>query len=136
MKYLLDTDICIYIIKKRPSNVYARLKKMSIEDVGVSSLTVAELAYGVAKSQRSEENRMKLTQFLAPFKILSFDGSAALAYGAIRAELEAKGQTIGGIDMLIAAQAVAEEVTLVSNNAREFSRISKLKLENWVGSRR
>jgi len=130
--YLLDTDTCIYIIRKRPQSVFKKLSAMEIEGVAISSLTVAEMFFGVEKSAYSEQNRIKLTEFLAPFAILAFDGKAAVVYGRIRAGLESRGKTIGAIDELVASQAIAEDLTLVSNNTREFSRIPALKLENWA----
>ena len=131
MKYLLDTDICIYVINERPKRVLDRFVKMALGDIGVSSITAAELAYGVAKSG-SQRNRAALEAFLLPLAIVDFDQSAALVYGEIRALLERKGQVIGPLDMLIAAQAKSLGVTLVSNNQREFTRIADLKVENWA----
>ena len=131
MKYLLDTDICIYVINERPKRVLDRFVKMALGDIGVSSITAAELAYGVAKSG-SQRNRAALEAFLLPLAIVDFDQSDALVYGEIRALLERKGQVIGPLDMLIAAQAKSLGVTLVSNNQREFTRIADLKVENWA----
>jgi len=132
MRYMLDTNICIYIIKKKPAPVVARFKKMNIADIALSSVTLSELEYGVIKSSRPEQNREALTQFLSPFEMLPYDDLAAVHYGEIRAYLEQKGKLIGAMDMLIAAHARSRNLTLVSNNAREFSRIPALKTENWV----
>jgi tRNA(fMet)-specific endonuclease VapC len=132
MKFLLDTNICIYLIKRRPPQVVDRFAALSFGDVGVSSITVAELQYGVQKSQYPERNRQALEQFLVPLVIAEFDYSAAAAYGAIRAALERQGTPIGSLDMLIAAQALCLDVTLVTNNVREFSRVPDLKLVNWA----
>ena len=132
MGYLLDTNICIYIIKKRPPEVLERLVSLDPEEVGVSSITVAELEYGVAKSSRPRQNREALLNFLAPLQILAFDDQAAQHYGKIRAYLERKGQTIGAMDLLIAAHARSLSLTLVTNNEKEFSRVPGLTVENWV----
>jgi len=132
VRYLLDTNICIYIIKKRPPEVLERLVSLDPEEVGVSSITVAELEYGVAKSSRPRQNREALLNFLAPLQILAFDDQAAQHYGKIRAYLERKGQTIGAMDLLIAAHARSLSLTLVTNNEKEFSRVPGLTVENWV----
>jgi tRNA(fMet)-specific endonuclease VapC len=131
MKYLLDTNICIYLIKERPIEVMARFRKERIGDIGVSSLTAAELAYGVEKSG-SARNQRALEKFLAPLEIVAFDEQAFWHYGRLRADLERRGQPIGSMDMLIAAHALALNAILVSNNIREFERVSGLHLENWV----
>jgi len=132
VRYLLDTNICIYIIKKRPPEVLERLVSLDPEEVGVSSITVAELEYGVAKSSRPRQNQEALLNFLAPLQILAFDDQAAQHYGKIRAYLERKGQTIGAMDLLIAAHARSLSLTLVTNNEKEFSRVPGLTVENWV----
>ncbi len=132
MKYLLDTDTCVYIIKKRPESVFKKVSALNADDVGISSITFAELVYGAEKSNYRDLNLLKLTEFAAPFRIVPFDSRAAAAYGSLRAGLESTGKPIGGMDLLIAAHAVAEEVTLVSNNTREFRRVKGLRLENWV----
>jgi tRNA(fMet)-specific endonuclease VapC len=132
MQFLLDTNTCIYIIKNKPPQVLAKFQTLDISDVGISSITVAELEYGVYKSQRQEQNRAALSQFLIPLEILSFDGQATQIYGRIRAELERQGIVIGSMDMLIASQAISLGLTLVTNNVRELSRIPELALENWV----
>jgi tRNA(fMet)-specific endonuclease VapC len=132
MKYLLDTNICIYLIRQRPTQVLARFLNLRPGDVGVSSVTVAELEYGVAKSARPEHNRQALEGFLLPLEILLFDPGAAWVYGRIRATLESQGTPIGALNLLIAAHALSLGITLVSNNVREFQRISGLVLENWV----
>ncbi len=132
MRYLLDTNICIYIIKKHPIKVLNRLRQQSIGEVAVSSITLAELEYGADKSSRPEQNRNALLSFLSPLEILAFDEMAALHYGEIRAYLEKTGRIIGAMDMLIAAHARSISLTLVTNNTKEFSRIPNLNLENWV----
>jgi tRNA(fMet)-specific endonuclease VapC len=132
MKYMLDTNICIYIIRKKPVQVLKRLQKNDISDICISSITLAELEYGIAKSSNILQNRMALVEFLAPIEILPFDENAALKYGPLRADLEKRGEPVGAYDMLIAAHAISENLTLVSNNTKEYSRISGLTLENWV----
>jgi tRNA(fMet)-specific endonuclease VapC len=130
--YLLDTDICIYVIKQQPASVVNRIQSVPIEDIGISSITVAELEHGVVKSDRSEENRIALLEFLSPFRILDFGQMAAYEYGIIRSTLEKEGRLIGPMDLLIAAHAVSESVVLVTNNEREFGRVPNLLIENWV----
>jgi len=132
MKFLLDTNICIYLIKKKPPRVLEKFKDHSVGEIGVSSITVAELQYGVEKSQRPPQNRKALSQFLIPLVIADFDDQAAEAYGKARAALEAQGTPIGALDTLIAAHALSLGVTLVTNNTREFSRVADLTLANWV----
>jgi tRNA(fMet)-specific endonuclease VapC len=132
VKYLLDTNICIYLIKKKPPQVLRQFRSHSIGDIGISSITVAELQYGVQKSQYPEQNQRALEQFLVPLVIAGFDEQAAATYGTIRAALEAQGTPIGALDMLIAAHALSLGVTLVTNNVREFSRVPELQLVNWV----
>ncbi|MEQ9368282.1 MAG: type II toxin-antitoxin system VapC family toxin [Coleofasciculus chthonoplastes F3-SA18-01] len=132
MQYLLDTNICIYLIKQKPPKVLARFNILALSDIGISSITVAELEYGVCKSQQQEKNRSALMQFLIPLEIVEFDQAAATVYGSIRSDLESRGLVIGAMDMLIAAHALSLGITLVSNNVREFSRIANLSLENWA----
>lgn len=132
MKYLLDTNICIYIIKQKPSIVLERLQKVKVNEIGISVITLAELEYRVAKSGFPERNKLALIQFLVPFEISPFSETAAAIYGRIRSDLEKKGQIIGPYDLLIGAQALSENLTLVTNNEREFQRIPGLMIENWV----
>lgn len=132
MRFLLDTNICIYIIKQKPPKVFEKFQTLNLSDVGVSSITVAELEYGVYKSQRVAQNRAALTQFLIPLEVLPFDEKATQIYGQNRAELERRGIVIGAMDMLIASQAISLGLILVTNNVREFSQIPNLTLENWV----
>lgn len=129
--YLLDTNICIYIINKHPSQVLARLYEQRSAGLFISSITVAELQFGVYHSSAVEKNRVALAQFLAQFDLLDFDTAAAEHYGILREQLQGKGQVIGPYDMLIAAQALAHDLILVTNNQREFKRIRQLKLEDW-----
>lgn len=132
MTYLLDTNICIYLINKRPMSVVEHIQSLPIEDIGISTVTVAELEYGVAKSLRPEENRNALIAFLTPFRIVEFGQVAAYEYGQLRSVLELQGQIIGPMDLLIAAHALAEGAVLVTNNEKEFRRVPDLPLENWV----
>ena len=132
MRYLIDTNICIYVIQHHPPQVIDRLKSCGIGDVAVSSITIAELEYGAAKSSRPDQNREALVAFASPLEILPFDDQAALHYGDIRVCLERSGQSIGAMDMLIAAHARSIPLTLVTNNAREFARVPHLLVENWV----
>jgi tRNA(fMet)-specific endonuclease VapC len=132
MKYMLDTNICIYLIRKKPVQVIKRLQNTSISEIGISVITLSELEYGVAKSSNKTQNRLALAEFLAPLEVVPFAESAAARYGEIRAFLEIKGTPIGAYDLMIAAHALSLNLTLVTNNTREFERIAKLKIENWV----
>lgn len=132
MKLMLDTNICIYIIKQRPPEVFARFREYAVGDIVISSITVAELQCGAERSEKPERNQQAINQFLLPLTVLDFDHAAAIAYGRCRATLEKQGQPIGPLDMLIAAHAVSLDLTLVTNNTREFARVPGLKLENWV----
>ncbi|MBW3623394.1 MAG: type II toxin-antitoxin system VapC family toxin [Armatimonadetes bacterium] len=133
MNRLLDTDICIYIIKRKPPQVLQRFSAFEPGEIGVSSITVAELYYGAEKSRHPSRNIQALEQFLMPLSIVEFGFVAAATYGRIRAHLESAGTPIGPMDLLIAAQALQIGVTLVTNNSREFTRIPGLTIENWVG---
>jgi len=133
MKYLLDTDICIYLIRHKPEQLLRKLTALPVGDVGISSITVAELQYGVQKSSRSEQNAEALAMFLLPLVVADFDYRAAESYGRIRAHLEVNGTPIGPLDTLIAAHAASLDATLVTNNVGEFSRVPKLRVENWAG---
>jgi tRNA(fMet)-specific endonuclease VapC len=130
--YLLDTNICIYAIKNKPISVLERIKENSRFAIYISSLTIAELEYGIENSNRVEENRVSLIKFLSIFNILSFDDSDAIPYGRLKAKLKKEGNIIGPIDMLLAAQALSKDLILVTNNTKKFERIDNLKLENWV----
>ena len=130
---LLDTNICIYIINMRPPEVLARFREYRLGEIGVCSVVVAELAYGVAKSQ-SARNRSALEMFLAPLEVLPFDQAAVWAYGELRASLEREGQPIGALNTMIAAHALSLDAPLATNNPREFARVPGLRLENWVPS--
>ena len=132
MRYMLDTNICIYVIKHKPESVFRKLKKIKPEDVCISSITYAELAYGVEKSAQPERNRLALSMMLSSIEIVAFDDAAADEYGEIRAVLERKGTPIGSLDILIAAHARSLGCTLVTNNTKEFCRVEGLEVVNWV----
>jgi len=134
VKYLLDTNICIYIINKKPATVLKRIQTKRPDQVAISTITQAELEYGLARSRFPERNRAALLQFLFPFQLLDFDQLAAVQYGTIRSDLETKGRPIGAMDLLIAAQAVSRNLILVTNNEKEFGRVEGLNIENWVSS--
>lgn len=131
MKYLLDTDICIYLINERPVGVLERFRRHQVGDVGVSSITVSELVYGVEKTG-SKRNAAALQKFLLPLEVADFGLEAAQAAGHLRATLEKRGRPIGPMDLLIAAHGKALGVTVVTNNTREFSRVPGLRVQNWV----
>ncbi|MCG8689430.1 MAG: type II toxin-antitoxin system VapC family toxin [Desulfobacterales bacterium] len=132
MKYLLDTDICIYIINKRPAKVIERLRKFEPGNLGISVITLSELQKGVSKSLHKKKNQDVLDHFISVFTVLSYEPSDAKAYGEIVANLEEKGQIIGGNDLFIAAHALSRKLTLVTNNEKEFNRVQGLKIENWA----
>ncbi|MBS0510649.1 MAG: type II toxin-antitoxin system VapC family toxin [Proteobacteria bacterium] len=131
MKYMLDTNICIYLINHRPAHVRRRFEAHPIGDIGISVITACELAYGVTKTG-SARNRAALETFLLPLEVAAFDDTAVWLYAALRAELERSGLPIGALDTQIAAHALALGCTLVTNNTREFARIGGLALENWA----
>ena len=130
--YLLDTNICIYIIKKQPPRVLEHLMGHQPGEVGLSVVTLSELAYGAQKSAVPDKNRAALELFVAPFQIFEYSREASFVYGEVRATLERKGTPIGAMDLMIAAHALALGATLVSNNLREFRRVPGLATENWT----
>ena len=130
--WLLDTNICIALIKQRPPELIGKLQKHKPGDVAISSITLAELRFGISKSKQSERNRAALDQFLIPLEVLPFDEAAAEAYGNIRATLEINGTPIGTLDTLIAGHALSVKAAVVTNNVREFSRVEGLRVENWI----
>ncbi|MBQ8110450.1 MAG: type II toxin-antitoxin system VapC family toxin [Clostridia bacterium] len=132
MKFMLDTNIIAYAKNHRPESVLRRFMQYRPEDMCISSITMAELEFGVYNSSKPEQNRLALMTFLSGIEVVPFDADAALAYGSIRADLTKKGNLIGANDMLIAAHAKALDLTLVTNNTREFNRVEGLKIENWV----
>jgi tRNA(fMet)-specific endonuclease VapC len=132
MKWMLDTDTCIALIKRQPPNLIKRLQTKAVGDVGISSITLAELRFGVSKSARRQQNEAALDQFLLPLDIAAFDELAADSYGDVRAELESNGTPIGPLDTLIAGHALSLNVVLVTHNMREFRRITGLRIDDWV----
>ena len=132
MKYMLDTNICIYIIKKKPPEIIKRFKQIEISQIGISSITLSELLFGVYKSSKPEQNQLALAQFAAPLEIVSYGDEVADFYGRLRTHLEKQGTPIGSLDMLIAAHALSIGSILIINNEKEFNRIPNLKIENWA----
>ena len=130
-RFMLDTNICIYVINKKPSIVLERFRQEAPGSIALSSISAAELAYGVSKSN-SDRNREALALFLAPLTLLPFDDSVIWHYGLIRSRLEKQGTPIGPMDTMIAAHALSKGLTLVTNNVREFERVPDLRLENWA----
>ena len=134
MRYMLDTNILVYVLNASPRHeaVLARFDRVDPQDMVISSITLAELRYGIEKSRRLEANRRALNRVLRAFNVLAFDVKAAETYGAVRAGLESVGKPAGPLDTLIAAHALALNLTLVTNNVREFSLVRGLRVENWV----
>ena len=129
---MLDTNICIYIIKNKPKSVKERFREFEIGELCISTITVSELMYGAFKSEHTEKNLKAIESFLMPFEIVDYDFMASVEYGKIRAYLEKKGKVIGNMDMQIAGHALALDVVLVTNNTKEFERVVGLGLDNWV----
>ena len=129
--YLLDTNICIFAINKRPEKVIETIKEKSKSGIYISALTVAELEYGVENSLHIVDNRIALLKFLSIFNILDFNDMDAAPYGKLKTKLKKTGKIIGPIDMLLAAQAISKDLIFVTNNVDEFNRIEELKIEDW-----
>ena len=129
---MLDTNICIYLIKEHPASVLERFAVHPVGDIGISVITLAELEYGVAKSGRPARNREALEQFISPLEVASFDRRATAAYGKVRTTLEKKGQPIGSMDLLIAAHAISLGVRLITHNVKEFEKVAGLHVEDWA----
>jgi tRNA(fMet)-specific endonuclease VapC len=132
MKWMLDTDTCIAMIKRQPASILGRLSGKSIGQVSISSITLGELAFGASKSIRSQQSKAALGEFLLALEVAAFDEGAALQYGDVRAVLERAGTPIGPLDTLIAAHALATDAILVSHNTREFARVQGLRCEDWL----
>ena len=132
MMYMLDTNICIYAIKKRPEIVLRHIRDNFEQGLCISSITFAELRHGIEKSKSPKKNESALLKFLTILEILPFDDYAAIEYGKVCAYLQGHGTPIGPMDMLIAAHARAANMTLVTNNVREFARVPELRIENWA----
>jgi len=131
MRYMLDTNICIYAIKNKPEKVLRNLQKHEPDEVCISSITYSELMYGVEKSKAGEKNRLALAVLLSNIEIISFDCLASESYAIVRSELEKKGTPIDPLDMMIAGHCLSLGYTLVTNNTREFKRVNNLKIEDW-----
>lgn len=131
-KYLFDTNICIYLLNKKYEKIIDRIEQEGIENIAISSITIAELEFGIEKSLQKERNRVALMGFLLPFKIISFNQNDAHEYGIIRNDLQKKGKIIGNMDLLIGSQAISRDITLVTNNVKEFERIEHIRIENWI----
>jgi tRNA(fMet)-specific endonuclease VapC len=132
MKFMLDTNICIYIIRNKPIKVRNKFATIEPKNVCISSITSSELWYGIHKSINFEKNAIALEKFLSPLTILNYDERASKTYGDIRSKLESKGNVIGSMDLLIAAHAASQNLTLITNNVREFKRVKGLNVENWT----
>ena len=132
MMYMLDTDICIYVIKGKPAGVAKHFQRLQPGDLAMSAITFAELMNGAMKSRQVEENVAKLNEMAELLEILAFDQRAAVVYGAVRSSLEKRGEVIGSYDMLIASHAISLDLIMVTNNEKEFSRVKGLKMENWA----
>lgn len=132
MRYMLDTNICIYIIKKQLEEILYKFKSIEVGDLCLSSVTLSELTYSAEKSQYKQRNLSALKEFILPLSIVPFDEAAAFCYGQIRSTLEKKGTPIGSMDLMIAAHAQSLNSILVTNNEKEFVRVNRLKIENWI----
>ncbi len=132
MRYLLDTSICIQIIRRKSPELLARLVALPVGDVGLSAITAAELHVGVQKSRDPGRNAEALAMFLLPLGVAAFDYAAAETYGRVRAQLENAGTPIGPLDTLIAGHALSLGATLVTDNVSEFSRVPGLRIEDWL----
>ncbi len=132
MMFLIDTNICIYIMNEHPPEVIQKFREIGVGKICISSITVSELQYGVYKSKQIKKNLKRLDEFLSPFEIISYAENSANYYGKIRSQLEKQGNVIGPLDVLIAAHALSENLTLITNNEKEFKRVKSLQVENWV----
>lgn len=132
MKWMLDSDTCIAVIKRQPEVVLRKLRGKTVGQVGVSSITLSELSFGAARSARPAQNLEALREFLLPLEVAPYDEPCALRYGMVRAALETMGRPIGSLDTLIAAHALAIDAVLVTHNMREFARVEGLRLEDWL----
>ena len=132
MRLMLDTNICIYLIREQPASVLGRFTAHAVGDIGISVITLAELEYGVAKSRRPATNRDALQQFISPLEVAAFDRDATAEYGRVRTLLEKRGQPIGSLDLLIAAHALSLNVRLITHNVRGFGKVPGLRIEDWA----
>jgi tRNA(fMet)-specific endonuclease VapC len=134
--YLLDTNICIFAINRKPDSVLSIIKEKSIMGLYISSITLAELEYGIENSLQQEKNRIALLKFISIFNVLNFDDDDAISYGKLKSRLKRTGKLIGPLDMLLAAQALSKDMIFVTNNASEFERIEGLQIEDWSDARK
>jgi tRNA(fMet)-specific endonuclease VapC len=132
MKFMLDTNICIHLIKHRPQQLLTRFERIPVGEIGISAITLAELEYGAAKSSRPDRNRSALHAFVSSLELAAFGQAETAAYGKIRAFLEKKGRSIGAMDLLIVSHAVSLGVQLITNNEAEFKRVPGLRVDNWL----
>lgn len=132
MRYMLDTNTCIYTMKRQPPEVKRRLAKIPIGEVGISGIVAAELWYGVTQSARKKHNEESLAQFLEFLAMEDWPAEAAPEYARMRSHLRKEGTPIGAMDLLIASHAVVRGAMLVSDNLREFRRVPGLRVESWV----
>ena len=132
IKYLIDTNICIYIMNKRPIGIIHKFKQFDVGEIGVSTITVSELQYGIVKSKNRRLNELRVEEFLSPLEILPYDETASTIYGDVRLQLEKSGEPIGPLDLLIAAHALSRNLILVTNNEKEFKRVKSVRVENWI----
>lgn len=132
MRYLLDTNTCIAIIRKKSPTVVQKIRQHPVTAIAISTITIAELQYGVQRSGKTSQNQQALNQFLLPFLFLDFDYAATQEYGIIRAYLEVQGTPIGSLDMLLASQARGHSLIFVTNNVKEFQRVPNLEIEDWT----
>jgi tRNA(fMet)-specific endonuclease VapC len=130
--YLLDTNICIFLIKKKNQQLIEKLKKNYNKGIFISSLTLAELEFGVENSDHKEKNRISLIEFLTIFEILNFEQKDTQAFGIIKSDLRKSGKMIGAMDALLAAQSISRNLIFVTNNTKEFERIKNLSIEDWT----
>ena len=131
-RYMLDTDMCSYIIKEHPESVRQRFQTLAMEQLCISVVTYAELIYGVERSSSKRVNRPIIEDFVRHLDVMDWDTEAADQYGVIRAELEAAGTPIGAMDMMIAAHAKSIKAVLVTNNQKHFTKVRGLKIDNWT----
>lgn len=131
-KIMLDTNICIYILNNKPEHIKKHFDKYELGEIAISSISVAELFFGVEKSKFKESNTLALHAFLAHLQLLEFGSKEAQAYAKVRADLERRKALIGGMDMLIASVALANDLTLITNDSKDFKRVKNLQIENWV----
>ncbi|MDO8465692.1 MAG: type II toxin-antitoxin system VapC family toxin [Gallionella sp.] len=132
MRLMLDTNTCIALIKRKPVHALQKFNEYQVGDIGVSAVTLAELRYGVSKSQHQAKNKEALDEFMLPLEVAAFDEQATVAYGVLRAALEKQGTPIGSLDTMIAAHALSLGIALVTNNTREFNRVPELVVVDWI----